>query len=432
METAAAIAGFIGLAGQCMQGCRFLHDFFTNVGEAPDVIRQLVLCLYQLLVLLDAFKTLLEDIRTSTNVPDLNGTASALCLSDLTISDLLDFVIKHSSLSLSKLKRKRWKRVWQNAKFAWNMKTLKAHKDKVHDAKTTLQIAQANLLLQVPISTANPLLMSSNISSSGVNISQNIVLQQMQRAIETRLDSQTAQVKSMLQTYMQQPEASIALRRRKPPKAIQAADTWTGDTCPQADLPAPTITSNKPGHSPSDTTNSQKPVARVVLDQKLLRAENLSKIGGIHIIWTDAVADHLHYEPRTRTLRLFTLPGQAKSDALPMLQVKPALVVEVMQSLQILFPGPRQEKGSIVGISHFAHDGYIRARLLALQDAMSNQTAETLKGLWNDRRSRTQWYTMWVAMSTMGLTVVLGISSFAIAVFQAYVAFGELQAARLG
>jgi hypothetical protein len=150
METAAAIAGFIGLAGQCVHGCRFLHDFFTDVGEAEDVIRHLLFCLYQLLVLLEAFKNLLEDIRTSTNVPSLNGTASALRLSNVTISDLVDFVVQHSESCFCKIRCKRWKRLWHNTKFAWNMKTLKCHHEKVHDAKTTLQVAQTNLLLQVP------------------------------------------------------------------------------------------------------------------------------------------------------------------------------------------------------------------------------------------------------------------------------------------
>ena len=58
MDVAAAVASFIGLAGQCLQGCHFLHNFFNNIRDAPQVIRDTAGELYLLILLLDAFRNI--------------------------------------------------------------------------------------------------------------------------------------------------------------------------------------------------------------------------------------------------------------------------------------------------------------------------------------------------------------------------------------
>ena len=41
METAAAVVGFVGLAGPFAQGLKLLYDFKTNMKECPKDIREM-------------------------------------------------------------------------------------------------------------------------------------------------------------------------------------------------------------------------------------------------------------------------------------------------------------------------------------------------------------------------------------------------------
>jgi hypothetical protein len=83
MDVAAAVASFVGLVGQCLQGCNFLHNFFNNVRDAPQVIRDMAGELHLLILLLDAFRNILHGIQASHAAIDISGARSALlCLEE--------------------------------------------------------------------------------------------------------------------------------------------------------------------------------------------------------------------------------------------------------------------------------------------------------------------------------------------------------------
>jgi hypothetical protein len=95
MDVAAAVVGFVGLAGQCLQGCKFLQNFFGNAYDAPQIIRGLLQELDLLITLLKDFCLLLTEIQTSRQIPDLTGTSSALSHCYDAIWKLRKFARKH-------------------------------------------------------------------------------------------------------------------------------------------------------------------------------------------------------------------------------------------------------------------------------------------------------------------------------------------------
>jgi hypothetical protein len=63
----------------------------------------------------------------------------------------------------------------------------------------------------------------------------------------------------------------------------------------------------------------------------------------------------------------------------------------------------------------FWHD-----RLVILKEAFDESQPKTLLQLWNDKRDRTQWYTLWVAI---GITLFFGLVQSIEGGMQVYKAF---------
>lgn len=63
MDVASAVVSFVGILGQCLQGCSFLHNFFNDAQDAPQVIKDTAAELHLLLSLLEAFRNIIIDLR---------------------------------------------------------------------------------------------------------------------------------------------------------------------------------------------------------------------------------------------------------------------------------------------------------------------------------------------------------------------------------
>ncbi|KAL4906008.1 hypothetical protein BDW74DRAFT_177696 [Aspergillus multicolor] len=175
-----------------------------------------------------------------------------------------------------------------------------------------------------------------------------------------------------------------------------------------------------------------------------LRACNLERFGGIRILWTSNLADHLrlHDPPNENepyTLYLFQhvafLAAHKASGILP-----PGLVAETLDTLALLVPRydsatkkwfARKEadmKGSLdpevrmargpgmmapleaphqtTGTRNFQYWG---ERLAILKNAYDASEPRTVRQWWTDRRRRVQWATFWIAALVLILTVLFGI-----------------------
>jgi len=146
MDVAAAVVGFVGLAGQCLQGCKFLQNFFGDAHDAPQIIQGLLKELYLFIMLLEDLCRLLTEIQTSMQMPDLTGTSFALNYCYNAIWNLRNFARKHVMFASSNTKI-RMRNALKKLQCAWKMSKLERLCDRLHEAKTSVEVAQANLLL---------------------------------------------------------------------------------------------------------------------------------------------------------------------------------------------------------------------------------------------------------------------------------------------
>ncbi|KAH6672957.1 hypothetical protein B0J14DRAFT_654684 [Halenospora varia] len=168
--------------------------------------------------------------------------------------------------------------------------------------------------------------------------------------------------------------------------------------------------------------------------EKLFNARNLERVGGIKIRWTSNLADHLRMREDDRTVELFhyvSFLDLHKNSIFPL-----CLIKETINTLALLLPehdrhlkqwfekeqlriqkrgllrlDPRarqcgQLKASERKIEKFR---YYHDRLVILKQVFDEAEPSNIKQWWHDRRKKVQWYTFWVAVLILGLTVVFGI-----------------------
>ncbi len=71
-----------------------------------------------------------------------------------------------------------------------------------------------------------------------------------------------------------------------------------------------------------------------------------------------------------------------------------------------------------VGRYTFWHD-----RLFTIENSYSESEPGTIHQWWNDRRKKVQWYTFWVAILVLPLTIVFGLMQSIAAILQVYLAY---------
>jgi len=160
-------------------------------------------------------------------------------------------------------------------------------------------------------------------------------------------------------------------------------------------------------------------------------ARNLEKIAGIKIRWTPNLADHLRVTDSDdcQILYLFHhasfLKYQYNNTIFP-----PGFIEETIQTIKLLFPkGDRQTvdwfrkaaKANELDLN-VIHCGSLRAderqidhfcfwhdRLVILKQVFDDSHPRAIFQWWHDRRNGVQWYTFWLAVWVLILTVFFGL-----------------------
>lgn len=178
-------------------------------------------------------------------------------------------------------------------------------------------------------------------------------------------------------------------------------------------------------------------------------AAHLEQIGGIEVIWTSNLADHLLLKDDDTKLMLFhqvsalSLHKASKTSLLPA-----DLVDETIRSISLLIPpilGERnpwflqQRKKHNID----AHAGlcdrlnssqrqidrfvYWRDRLVLLKRTFDDAEPRNISQLWWDDRKKTQWFTFWVAVLVFIMTVFFGVIQSVAGIVQAWASVQSLK-----
>ncbi|KAF3481682.1 uncharacterized protein GIQ15_04441 [Arthroderma uncinatum] len=179
--------------------------------------------------------------------------------------------------------------------------------------------------------------------------------------------------------------------------------------------------------------------------EKSFTARNLSSIGGLRVSFTSNLADHLRLTHDDQVVEIFHqvsfLEYQRGSSLYP-----DGLVDETFRTLALLFPQSdwsmrrwlrktcssqnavvdervlrcgwcRTEDRQIQNF-HFWHD-----RLVMLKQLYDEARPGTVSQWWHDRRNGVQWYTFWVAVLVLLLTVFFGLVQSIEGALQVYKAY---------
>ncbi|KAH8648231.1 hypothetical protein BGZ61DRAFT_542441 [Ilyonectria robusta] len=188
---------------------------------------------------------------------------------------------------------------------------------------------------------------------------------------------------------------------------------------------------------------------------KSFNAWSLEAIGGIEISFTDNLADHLLLiEDDTSKVLIFPyasfLDCQRLKDSASLFP--PTFAEETLRTLALLFPQPLVNGSGGVSVSRqswfhqlcekrstrkidkrlgrcgslYAEDRqiqnftYWRDRLVVLKQAYDEATPKTLSQFWHDRRNGVQWFTFWVAILVLLITVIFAVVQCIQGGFQAW------------
>ncbi|KAK7959784.1 uncharacterized protein PG986_004638 [Apiospora aurea] len=180
--------------------------------------------------------------------------------------------------------------------------------------------------------------------------------------------------------------------------------------------------------------------------EKTFIARNLTTIGGIEIIWTENLVDHLRLSDDDTKIHIFHhasfLEYQKHSSESLLPDV---LAAETLQTLALLCPGTDRETrrwlSRLPSIDRrLGHCGRLktelrqierfhfwRDRLIMLKQAYDEAQPKTLTQWWHDRRNGVQWYTFWVAVLVLVLTIVFGLIQSVEGALQVYASFKSLE-----
>ncbi|KZM21243.1 uncharacterized protein EKO05_0011540 [Ascochyta rabiei] len=185
-----------------------------------------------------------------------------------------------------------------------------------------------------------------------------------------------------------------------------------------------------------------------VLDHMGLRLDpmftvcNLERIAGIKIVPTDNLADHLRMVDRDGTLAVFHNVSFLKRHVSTVLPNE--LVAETLRTLSLLFPlndqetqkWPKKRTNSLDLDKALAmcaplkpHDRefekvtFWHDRLVILKQAFDQSRPSTILQWWHDRRNGVQWYTFWVTIIVLCLTIFFGLVQSIGGALQVYKAF---------
>ncbi|KAI0437010.1 hypothetical protein F4803DRAFT_566412 [Xylaria telfairii] len=169
---------------------------------------------------------------------------------------------------------------------------------------------------------------------------------------------------------------------------------------------------------------------------KYFDAWSISTIGGLKIEFTDNLADHLLLVDTDTTVLIFHQASFLKCQVNTL--YPDGLVGETLQTLALLFPQSEFSSSirnsnhkrvwfeklcsaySLCFIERFA---YWRDRLIILKQIYDDATPETIKQWWYDRRNSERWFTIWMAVLVLMITITLGLIQCIESALQVYKAY---------
>ncbi|KAK0649057.1 hypothetical protein B0T16DRAFT_427974 [Cercophora newfieldiana] len=184
--------------------------------------------------------------------------------------------------------------------------------------------------------------------------------------------------------------------------------------------------------------------------ERIFKASNLDRIAGLEIEWTDNLADHLRITDDDKRVHIFHHASFLEAQRIGVDSLLPdGLAEETLRTLALLFPTCDGEtKQWMAGLANFSElDGRVaqcgrlktdnrridrfafwRDRLVVLKQAFDEAQPKTIRQWWYDSRNGVQWYTFWVAVLVLMLTVVFGLVQSIEGALQVYISFKALQA----
>ncbi|KAL1882855.1 hypothetical protein Daus18300_000493 [Diaporthe australafricana] len=177
-------------------------------------------------------------------------------------------------------------------------------------------------------------------------------------------------------------------------------------------------------------------------------APNLTRIAGLEIEWTDNLIDHLRMSDDDKKVHIFhhatflECQRQSENSLLP-----DGLAAETLQTLALLLPTADSETKRWFSKTAATADldsraircGRLRSdrrqiekfkfwrdRLVTLKQVFDEAQPRTLSQWWNDRRNGVQWYTFWVAVLVLVLTVLFGLIQSVEGALQVYASFKSI------
>ncbi|KAI1326202.1 hypothetical protein F5Y16DRAFT_235353 [Xylariaceae sp. FL0255] len=188
---------------------------------------------------------------------------------------------------------------------------------------------------------------------------------------------------------------------------------------------------------------------------KIFTALNPKKIGGMCILWTPDLAEHLRLMDDDKTICLFSCPAFLRFQMKVQNQIfPPGFIDETLRSLALLLPQNDKrtqdwiaseieststssssssstpldpllaECGSLgTHERRFEHFSFWHDRLVVLRQALDEAQPQTLTQWWYDRRNGVQWYTFWVAILVFIATIFFGVMQSLEGALQVYVSY---------
>lgn len=182
--------------------------------------------------------------------------------------------------------------------------------------------------------------------------------------------------------------------------------------------------------------------------EKSFTGPNLSRIAGLGIVWTDNLIDHLRMSDDDSKVHIFHHAAFLECQRQSQKSLLPAgVATEALQTLALLFPtaDTKTKKwfskaaatadldGRVIQCGRLRSDRrqienfkFWRDRLVTLKQVFDEAQPRTMSQWWNDRRNGVQWYTFWVAVLVLVLTILFGFIQSVEGALQVYASFKSM------
>jgi hypothetical protein len=216
------------------------------------------------------------------------------------------------------------------------------------------------------------------------------------------------------------------------PPGTQHSVTWTSPTCTLQELLCAHFTAEEPAASEQDNAND-------IMFGEDFTAYKLQRYCGVDISWTNNLADHLLLSQGGKKLYVFHHASflRWQDGVLP-----DGLAAETLDTLALLFPSyhvktkewvvhctlPSEVDMHILELGrlrdcHASDFKFWRKRLVAVYKVFKSPHQRSIAQQWHDRRDKAQWYTFWVAIVILCLTVFFGLVQSIEGALQVYKAY---------